>query len=113
MTSEMFLSIITLLQTNLPCSSNYYRYKKNYESFGQEGVKKEGDSTLNDKDVIKTIASPRLMSKLSPINSFVQNQGINVNPMSQKGLLKYALNKPSKDKKNEDSSDDDGDYSKF
>jgi len=34
MTSEMFLSIITLLQTNLPCSSNYYRYKKNYESFG-------------------------------------------------------------------------------
>jgi hypothetical protein len=27
--------------------------------------------------------------------------------------LKYALNKPSKDKKNEDSSDDDGDYSKF
>jgi hypothetical protein len=53
------------------------------------------------------------MSKLSPINNFVQNQGINVNPMSQKGLLKYALNKPSKDKKNEDSSDDDGDYSKF
>jgi len=27
--------------------------------------------------------------------------------------LKYALNKPSKEKKNEDSSDDDGDYSKF
>jgi len=53
------------------------------------------------------------MSKLSPINNFVQNQGINVNPMSQKGLLKYALNKASKDKKNEDSSDDDGDYSKF
>ena len=71
MTSEMFLSIITLLQTNLPCSANYYRYKKNYESFGNEGVKKEGDA--NDKDVIKSIASPRLMSKLSPINSFVAN----------------------------------------
>jgi hypothetical protein len=67
----------------LPCSANYYRYKKNYESFGNEGaVKKEGDNTLNDKDVIKTIASPRLMSKLSPIANFVNNQGINVNPMS-------------------------------
>ena len=53
------------------------------------------------------------MSKLSPINSFVANQGINVNPMSQKGLLKYAVNKPVKEKKNPDSSEDDGDYSKF
>jgi hypothetical protein len=42
--------------------------------------------------VIKSIASPRLMSKLSPISQFVKNQGINVNPMSQKGLLKYAMN---------------------
>ena len=32
------------------------------------------------------------MSKLSPISQFVKNQGINVNPMSQKGLLKYAMN---------------------
>ena len=53
------------------------------------------------------------MSKLSPINNFVTNQGINVNPMSQKGLLKYALNTPVKEKKNDDSSEDDGDYSKF
>jgi hypothetical protein len=32
-TSEMFLSIIALLQTNLPCSTNYYRYKNNYEKY--------------------------------------------------------------------------------
>lgn len=31
------------------------------------------------------------MSKLSPIANLVNNQGINVNPMSQKGLLKYAI----------------------
>lgn len=31
--SEMFLSILTLLQTNLPCSENYYRYKNNYEKY--------------------------------------------------------------------------------
>jgi len=84
----MFLSILTLLQTNLPCSVNYYRYKNNYEKYVGDGDKKE-----ETKEVIKTIASPRLMSKLSPIANFVKNQGINVNPMSQKGLLKYALNK--------------------
>jgi hypothetical protein len=55
------------------------------------------------------------MSKLSPVANLVSNKGINVNPMSQKGLLKYAANKDSKTEGKEDSdmSDDDGDYSKF
>ena len=43
--------------------------------------------------MVKTIASPRLMSKLSPIANLANNQGINVNPLSQKGWLKYAMNK--------------------
>ena len=38
MSSEMFLSILTLLQTNMPCSVNYYRYKNNYEKYvGDDG----------------------------------------------------------------------------
>ena len=88
---------------------NYYRYKSNYEKYVGED-KKEGDS----KEVIKTIASPRLMSKLSPVASLVKNQGINVNPVSMKGLLKYAKNKDTS-KKDADSSDsdDNGDFSKF
>jgi hypothetical protein len=38
-----------------------------------------------------------------------------VNPVSQKGLLKYALNKPTAKESKEDDSDSDGDvdYSKF
>ena len=64
--SEMFLSIMTLLQTNLPCSVNYYRYKNNYEKYVGEGDKKEGE-------VVRTIASPRLMSKLSPVTNLVNN----------------------------------------
>lgn len=32
-TSEMFLSIMTLLQSNLPCSANYFRYKANFEEY--------------------------------------------------------------------------------
>ena len=60
MSSEMFLSILTLLQTELPCSVNYYKYKNNYEKY-VDGDQKE------KKDVVKTIASPKLMSKLSPV----------------------------------------------
>jgi hypothetical protein len=68
LSSEMFLSILTLLQTSLPCSVNYYRYKSNYEKYVGED-KKEGDV----KEIIKTIASPRIMSKLSPVANLVKN----------------------------------------
>lgn len=88
----MFLSILTLLQTNMPCSVNYYRYKNNYEKYVGEDGKEPTKPGEDDGSVVKSIASPRLMSKLSPISQFVKNQGINVNPMSQKGLLKYAMN---------------------
>jgi hypothetical protein len=64
LSSEMFLSILTLLQTNLPCSVNYFRYKNNYEKYVGDDGKTAGDK----QEVVKTIASPRLMSKLSPIN---------------------------------------------
>jgi len=92
---------------------NYFRYKNNYEKYvGDEG---KGPDT---KEVIKTIASPRLMSKLSPVAALVKNQGINVNPMSQKGLLKYAMNKDKVDnvkfvEDDNSDSDNDGDFSKF
>lgn len=89
--SEMFLSILILFQTNLPCSVNYYRYKNNYEKYVD--VSGDGKGGEKDQGVVKTIASPRLMSKLSPVANLVNSQGINVNPMSQKGLLKYAMNK--------------------
>lgn len=52
------------------------------------------------------------MSKLSPIASFVKNQGINVNPMSQKGLLRYAINKVKTGPASSDS-EDETDYTKF
>jgi len=33
--SEMFLSIMVLIQSCLPCSENFYRYKHNYEKIKQ------------------------------------------------------------------------------
>ena len=67
-TSEMFLSTLSLLQTNLPCSVNYYRYKNNYEKYVGEDQKQD----TADQGQVKTIASPRIVSKLSPVASLVQ-----------------------------------------
>lgn len=75
-TSEMFLSLITLLQTNLPCAKNFFRYKANYESVVTDDNCKPGEGTT------KKIASPRVMTKLSPVSQFVANQNLNPNPVS-------------------------------
>ena len=32
-TSEMFLSIMILLQNSLPCTENFFRYQKNFEKY--------------------------------------------------------------------------------
>jgi hypothetical protein len=57
----------------LPSSTNFYRYKKNFEKFGVT----EGEQ---EKGTVKTIASPKIMSKLSPIQQL--GDSINVNPAS-------------------------------
>ena len=35
--SEMFLTIIILLQNSIPCTENYYRYKTNYMAQARSG----------------------------------------------------------------------------
>jgi hypothetical protein len=35
-TSEMFLSIMLLLQSSMPCSSNFNRYKEKFQQFLEE-----------------------------------------------------------------------------
>lgn len=62
--SEMFLSIIILLQSSLPCTENFTRYKRNYEKY----LEGNGEAVKHEKAEIKQIASPRLMSSLSPLN---------------------------------------------
>jgi len=71
-----------LLQSALPCSENYYRYKKNYEKYMGQNKSQENSpkEKLDSADQSKTIASPRLMSKLSPITSMANLKGISFNP---------------------------------
>ena len=96
----MFLSLMLLLQSSLPCSENFNRYKRNYEKY----LKQNPDAASQPKTdaEIRMIASPRLISKLSPINQ-MNLQGpsgptaLNFNPDSQKVLLKLAANKKPED----------------
>lgn len=72
-TSEMFLSIMILLQNSLPCTENFYRYQKNFEKYinSEEG----GDTPSQDRPgsggKVKTIASPRMLVN-SPLASLAK-----------------------------------------
>lgn len=122
--SEMFLCIISLLQTKLPCSANYARYRENYKAqvTGQEETKEEHESPAKKKPSLQIatsptsspkvtkIASPKFAQKLSPINQLVKTKGMAVNPLS-----KYMLNSASAQREGEadSASDDELDCSKF
>jgi len=46
---------------------NFYRYKNNFEKYVGNGGDNTGSGQSEAGGVVKTIASPKLMSKLSPI----------------------------------------------
>lgn len=47
--SDMLLSVLNLFRERLPCSENFWRYKRNYElhqsSLPQDGEEKKNDGT--------------------------------------------------------------------
>ena len=88
-----------LLQSSLPCSENFYRYKKNYEKFVNKGPKShegspkssQASGTMTDIQQKKTVASPKIMSKLSPINTMIGRTSLQTSSL----LNKYAQNSSS------------------
>jgi len=87
--SDMFLSILILLQNSLPCTENFYRYQKNFEKYvGADGEEKPAGTD----GTVKTIASPRMMSN-SPLASLAKQHGINFNPSGTKNMMRFAANK--------------------
>ena len=63
--SEMLLSIMTLLQDKLPCSENFFRFLTNYEKLALEG----GTPQIRRSPVRspRQIASPKYLKSLSPV----------------------------------------------
>lgn len=83
-----------LLQSSLPCSENFNRYKRNYEKYLNSNPENK-DKPKTEVEV-RMIASPRLMSKLKPFDSMNltgSSEALNFNPDSQKVLLQFATGK--------------------
>lgn len=101
-----------LLQSSLPCSENFFRYKKNYEKFvGQPGTAGGGSPTGGDGlsdlnmsqvsgdtskslSIVKTIASPKIMTKSSPVNELWRRNNIKLTvdtAGARNALTKYAM----------------------
>ena len=75
----MFLALLLLIQSSLPCSENFNRYKKNYEKYLLSNP--DAKDKPWSAEEIKMVASPRLMSKLSPITQMnLDGSQINLNP---------------------------------
>ena len=99
----MFLSIMLLLQSSIPCSENFNRYKRNYEKYLISNP--DAKNKTRTEVEVRMIASPRLMSKLKPFDSMNLVCGsspdqLNFNPDSQKVLLQMAANKKPTDTTN-------------
>eukprot|EP00347_Sterkiella_histriomuscorum_P019499 403341396 len=95
--SEMLLSIMSILQDNLPCSDNFFRFQGNYDKFMQNKAR-ETNSPIQHSPPRK-LASPRQMNRLSPINNILnkeqeqRRQMLNIDTPAQQNLLRYAANK--------------------
>lgn len=101
-----------LLQSSLPCSENFFRYKKNYEKFvgqsagggAEAGSPTGGESSLDMSSVsgdttkstgtVKTIASPKIMTKSSPVNELWRRNNIKLTvdtAGARTALSKYSM----------------------
>jgi hypothetical protein len=61
-----------LLRERLPCSENFWRYRRNYEKLldAEEGKgEKSGSPKMEKKNA--TLASPKIMSKFSPVTGYI------------------------------------------
>lgn len=92
-----------LLQSSLPCSENFFRYKKNYEKFVGTGEQAGSPKSVSDgssvadsnRSAIKTIASPKILTKASPVNDLARRTGMSLKvdtSNARNALAKYAQN---------------------
>lgn len=98
----MLLSVLNLFREKLPCSENFWRYKRNYElhiesqksvpidtSFSQMGSINSGPIQREER---KTLASPR-MSRVRALSPYMNREQHSTGPASGHNLLKYAIAK--------------------
>lgn len=66
-TSDMLVTVLTLLKDKLPCTETFYKMQKEFEEKAGNKSASDADSTTTGEGKSKTIASPRILRTLSPI----------------------------------------------
>ena len=83
----MFLSLMLMIQSSLPCSENFFRYKQNNQKY----KKTEGkDEETKSESQSQMIASPKIMSRMAPIQSMAAEMNVNFNPKAMTHMLSNA-----------------------
>lgn len=108
--SDMLLSVLNLFRERLPCSENFWRYKRNYELHMQNADKNgsdpaKGDSNhlsspgssssginLTDNVVVKKVLASPQMTKVRPLSPYMEQRKVGPG-VGNSALLKYAANK--------------------
>jgi hypothetical protein len=62
--------ILALLRERLPCSENFWRYRRNYEKLLDAEAEKDLSSPKPEKKNVN-LASPKIMSKFSPTAGYI------------------------------------------
>ena len=87
--SDMFLSILILLQNSLPCTENFNRYQKNFEKYISTEGNDPKKATPGPDGQIISIDIPRISSPLW----VRERERINFNPQSIKNMLSFVASK--------------------
>jgi Ca2+-binding EF-hand superfamily protein len=93
-TSDMLVTVLSLLKDKLPCSETFYSLQKEFEE-KQAKSKKDGTSQGTATKKQKTIASPRILKTLSPLARMATGGETEENKEAHSYLRKLARGEPA------------------
>jgi len=110
-TSDMLVTVLTLLRDRLPCSETFYKYQKEFEAKATR-VKKDEETKVSPKKT-KTIASPRILKSLSPLARRSGSGDLSADSDAISFLQKLARGEPAKEEDSKGIEDKDIQIDKF
>lgn len=93
-TSDMLVTVLSLLKDKLPCSETFYNLQKEFEE-KQAKSKKDDGSKGGETKKQKTIASPRILKTLSPLARMATGGETEENKEAHSYLRKLARGEPA------------------
>ena len=93
-TSDMLVTVLSLLKDKLPCSETFYTLQKEFEEKSTKLTKDDG-SKGEVKKKQKTIASPRILKTLSPLARMATGGETEENKEAHSYLRKLARGEPA------------------